>query len=198
MKNYSLEFDALVKSRRSTRKYNGKLPSDAVLASVIAAGRYAPSGFNSQGTHIIVVKTPAIIASFNTALTAILKIVPLSEKTPPMLAGLVKQAQTAEISVTYGAPVVILVASKTGYVNAVKDTSCVMENMQLAATANCIGSCWINFFGMFGNAAPLKAIYESIGLQKDEEVQAALVLGESDDIATTSILRENGNPVTFA
>ena len=41
-------------TRRSTRKYTDEVPTRSIVERVIEAGRYAPSGSNSQSTHFIV------------------------------------------------------------------------------------------------------------------------------------------------
>ena len=41
-------------TRRSTRRYDGRMPERQLIEKVIEAGRYAPSGSNSQQTHFIV------------------------------------------------------------------------------------------------------------------------------------------------
>lgn len=48
--------DALeaILTRRSTRKYKDDIPDRKLIEKVIEAGRYAPSGSNSQNTHFIV------------------------------------------------------------------------------------------------------------------------------------------------
>jgi nitroreductase len=44
-----------IRSRRSTRAYNGTPPNREVLAEIIEAGRYAPSGSNNQYAHFLVI-----------------------------------------------------------------------------------------------------------------------------------------------
>ena len=49
--------DALeaIKTRRSTRIFKEDMPPRELLDKIIEAGRYAPSGHNSQTTHLIVI-----------------------------------------------------------------------------------------------------------------------------------------------
>ena len=46
--------DALqaILTRRSTRRFSDQMPETALIEKVIEAGRYAPSGGNSQTTHM--------------------------------------------------------------------------------------------------------------------------------------------------
>ena len=48
-----LEF---IKSRRSTRKFTDKEIEAEKLDQILEAGRYAPSGGNSQSTHFLVIQ----------------------------------------------------------------------------------------------------------------------------------------------
>lgn len=50
-----------IKSRRSTRKFKDKAVPEKLLTQVIEAGRYAPSGGNSQSTHFIVVENKDVL-----------------------------------------------------------------------------------------------------------------------------------------
>ena len=45
-----LEF---IKSRRSTRKYLDRKVPDELINLIVEAGRYAPSGGNSQTSHFL-------------------------------------------------------------------------------------------------------------------------------------------------
>ena len=49
--------DAIVAilTRRSTRKFDNKIPDKELIQKVVNAGRYAPSGANSQTSHFIVI-----------------------------------------------------------------------------------------------------------------------------------------------
>ena len=42
-------------TRRSTRKMSSEMPGRDLIEKVIEAGRFAPSGSNSQTTHFIVI-----------------------------------------------------------------------------------------------------------------------------------------------
>lgn len=50
-----------IKSRRSTRKFKNKMVPEELIMQVVEAGRYAPSGGNSQSTHFIVIENRAIL-----------------------------------------------------------------------------------------------------------------------------------------
>ncbi|WP_405357523.1 nitroreductase family protein [Ruminococcus sp.] len=49
--------DAIVAilTRRSTRRFDNKIPNKELIQKVVNAGRYVPSGANSQTSHFIVI-----------------------------------------------------------------------------------------------------------------------------------------------
>ena len=53
-----LEF---IKSRRSTRKFTDKEIEAEKLDQILEAGRYAPSGGNSQSTHFFVIRNKDVL-----------------------------------------------------------------------------------------------------------------------------------------
>jgi nitroreductase len=116
---------------------------------------------------------------------------------PKPLLGLIARAKDGLVDVTYGAPVLVITASKKGYPNNIADSACALQNMMLTASANGVGNCWINLFYAFRDVPPLRAFFERAGLAGDEEVCGALVLGLADDIAAEPLPR-TGNTVTYA
>ena len=59
-----LEF---IKSRRSTRKFTDKEIEAEKLDQILEAGRYAPSGGNSQSTHFLVIQNKDVLAHLQNA-----------------------------------------------------------------------------------------------------------------------------------
>lgn len=186
----------LIGKRRSCRKYRQDAVPDEVIREIVEAGRLAPSGNNMQTTHFIVVKSAEKLGELRRAVTAVLKNTPIKDGMPPPLVGLIKNAQQGEVDVNYGSPVLILTANKKGYNNAMADCACALENMMLSATANGLGSCWINQYALLGGAPALADCLASIGLAEDEQVYGALAVGYSDHLETTPLPRK-GNPVTY-
>ena len=50
-----------IKSRRSTRKFKEEIVPEKLIHQVVEAGRYAPSGGNSQSTHVIVIQKKQVL-----------------------------------------------------------------------------------------------------------------------------------------
>jgi len=55
--------EMLFRERRSVRRYTGASVPEEVLNKILDAGRYAPTGTNSQNVHYVVLKTPDTIAA---------------------------------------------------------------------------------------------------------------------------------------
>lgn len=55
--------DAIVAilTRRSTRRFDNKIPDKEMIQKVVNAGRYAPSGANSQTSHFIVITNKEVL-----------------------------------------------------------------------------------------------------------------------------------------
>ena len=50
-----------IKSRRSTRKFKNEMVPEKLIEKIVEAGRYAPSGGNSQSTHFIVIENREVL-----------------------------------------------------------------------------------------------------------------------------------------
>lgn len=122
-KDMQNDFLEIIKTRRSCRKYRTEQVSDAELSAVLEAGTYAPNGHGLQSPFIVAVQDSV-----------------LRSRLSAMNAGIMG----VESDPYYGAPTLVLVFAPAGNANAVKDGSCVLDNMMLAAHALGLGSCWIN------------------------------------------------------
>ena len=58
MANETLE---MIRTRRSTRVFKKTVPAEELLNAVLEAGRYAPSGGNSQTARFFCVTDPAVL-----------------------------------------------------------------------------------------------------------------------------------------
>lgn len=120
-----MDFLALAKKRYSVRKYTSDKVEDSKVATILEAGRVAPTGANKQPHHLIVLRKEE---------------------------GLNKISKAANV---YDAPLVIMVCShKEGsWVRPFDgkslmdiDASIVTDHMMLQATALGLGSVWIDYF----------------------------------------------------
>ena len=153
MNNSFLE---IIKTRRSCRHYKAEQISDEELHAVLEAGTFAPTGHGKQD--------PVIVAVQNTVLKA-------------RLAKMNAEVMGVDSNPYYDAPTYVLVFASEDNPNAVKDGSCVLENMMLAAHAIGLATCWINReYEMFKTDEGRK-VMEEMGLKPGLIGIGALSLG---------------------
>lgn len=119
-----MDFQELIRVRRSVRGYRPELPADDILTRVLGAGRIAPTAANLQPFHLVVVTD----ADRRAAL---------------------KQAYPRDWFHT--APVIVVVCAEPGKAwkradgwNAAEvDAAIVMDHIVLAATEEGLGTCWV-------------------------------------------------------
>ena len=164
-----MEFRELVKLRYSCKKYSDRPLEQEKLNAILEAGRAAPTAKNLQEQHVYVVQSPELLARIDTVSPC-----------------------------RYGAPTVLLVAFDKNNVftypggkrdSGVEDATIVATHMILAAAAEGVDSCWINFLD------PEKAA-ETFGLPENEEVLMLLDLGYAAEGAGPLPNHESRKPLT--
>ena len=190
-------FEAIL-TRRSTRKYNPDMPATELIEKVIEAGRYAPSGSNSQTTHFIVFRDKDVLTQMAELVQSEFAKMEITEDMYISLKGSINAAKKGGYVFHYSAPVFIVVANKKGYGNAMADSACALENMMIAANALDLGSCWINqLHWLDGNAAVHEFMLKH-GLNADETITGGLILGYPfDGTPDRTMIERKGNPVTW-
>ena len=138
------EVMANIRTRRSVRKFQSRMPSKAEIDMIVEAGIWAPSARNTQPWHLTVIMGLDRIAAVTAELKAAVERMPEN----PYKAFVGNDAYTA----SYHAPVFIIVSADSEAAPlAAADCALVLGNMFLAAHSLGIGSCWIN---QLGSACP--------------------------------------------
>ncbi len=132
--------------RRSIRKYRPEQITRAELDAVIEAGVCAPSGRNGQSAVIVAVQ---------------------DKKTRDQLSAMNAEILGVKSDPFYGAPTVLVVLAKADSIFAVQDGSLVLGNLQNAAKAIGLGSCWINRAKECFETEEGKALLKKWGLEGD-------------------------------
>ena len=187
-----------IMTRRSTRRMKDELPPKEMIEKVIEAGRAAPSGSNSQTTHLIVITKKEILAELAAIVQDAFAAMDIRPDAYVSLRHSVNAAKKGNYVFHYGAPVLIVTANKKGYGNAIADSACALENMMIAANALDLGSCWINQLHWLDENDNVRTFMESLGLEQDETITGGLILGYGYDgqPVRTELIR-TGNPVTW-
>ncbi|MBO5998707.1 MAG: nitroreductase, partial [Lachnospiraceae bacterium] len=190
-------------TRRSTRKMRPEMPPKELVEKVIEAGRAAPSGGNNQTTHFIVITKKEVFADLAAIAEKAFAAMEVRPDTYRSLANAINASKRGGYIFHYHAPVLIVVANRKGYGNAMADSSCALENMMIAANALDLGSCWINQLHWLDEDPELRAYMKDLGLSEDETITGGLILGygtETEDgregMPVRRPLPRTGNPVT--
>lgn len=148
------KFLKLIKSRVSCRDYSDKKVSAKKIMAVAEAGKYAPSGKNRQISFIFVIKNKRNVEKLRSL-----------------------SFETLNRDCMYGTKTILLVAAPRGDDFTLKDCSCILENMFLAAHSLGLGSCWINQFDtLFQSEKGLK-IKKSLKIPDDLMIVGGCILG---------------------
>ena len=145
-----MEFNEVVKSRYSCKKYSDRKVEKEKLTAVLNAGRLAPTAKNLQEQHIYVVRSAENLARID-----------------------------AVTPCRYGAGTVLVVAFDKENVftypggkrdSGIEDASIVASHLVLAACNEGVDSCWVNNFDP-------DRLAQDLGLPEKEEILMLLDLG---------------------
>lgn len=193
MDNPTLE---TIRRRRSVRKFKPEQITEEELSLIVEAGRYAPSGSNSQLTHLIVIQNAAVLAELRALVQQEFAAMEPDEGMYKSFANAIAKSKQGTYSFLYSAPTLVVVANRKDHGNNMADSAACIENMMLAATSLGVGSCWINQLRWLRENERVVAFLEKLGLSPDETVCGGVVLGYSAQGELAPPAR-SGNPVTI-
>ena len=183
-------------NRRSTRKFLAEAPAKELIEQVVEAGRYAPSGGNSQSCHFIVIKNAEVLKELKELVKAEFAKMESTEGMYKSIQNSIRLSKKGTYDFIYNAPVLIIVANKKEYGNAMADSSCALMNMMLTAEYAGLGSCWINQLHWLDENEAVRAKLIELGLKEDETVCGSLSVG-TPSAAKAAPLERTGNPVDY-
>ncbi len=194
--------DALeaVMTRRSTRRFKDRPVEDDLLKEIIEAGRYAPSGGNSQTNHFMVITDKEILSKLAVMVQDAFSKMEVYEGMYKSMANSITLSKKGNYVFHYNAPCLIVMANRKDYGNNLADVACALENMMICANAKDLGSCWINQLRWLNEDEPLLKLFYGFGMKEDERIYGALTLGypDSDDgLPERRTIARKGNEVTY-
>ena len=151
-----MEFNDLVKLRRTIRFYQNRKVPATELVKLIGYARLAPSGSNKQPIRYV------IIDSDETAR----KIFDITR-----YAGLVAPHRTPTWGVNAPRSFIAVISPLNG---SVVDASAAIENILLGAANNGLGCCWIGAFNK-------EKAHEILGLDENTEIHFLIAVGYPDE-----------------
>lgn len=146
----------VLKTRRSVRAYESRMPEKQLIDKVLEAGTYAPTGHGRQSPIIVAVTNPAVRDS---------------------LSRMNARVMNTDSDPFYGAPVVLVVLADKSIPTYLYDGSLVMGNLLNAAHAVGLGSCWIHRAKEVFESEEGKALLRSWGIEGDYEGIGNCILG---------------------
>ena len=152
-KNETIE---TLKTRRAIRSYQSTVPDKELLAQVIEAGTYAPTGMGRQSPIIVAVTDKAVrdrLSQLNAAVMG------------------------ADNDPFYGAPAVLVVLADRSVPTYLYDGSLVMGNLMNAAHALGLGTCWIHRAKEVFDSEEGKALLKEWGIEGDYEGIGNCIIG---------------------
>lgn len=153
----------LIQSRRSIRSYSDKKVRDKDLDQIVQCGVMAPSGMNTQGIEFCVITNELVLKELE---------------------------DLAGRPFFYQAPALIVVYGEKDNRYAAYDGSCAMTQMQLAACALNLGSCWINQMKDYVLEEKFDAVMTRLGL-KDKVIVGSLAVGYGMEGPKEKQIKEN-------
>ena len=185
-------------TRRSTRRMSPQMPPKELIEKVIEAGRSAPSGSNSQLTHIIVITRKEVFADLAKIAEEAFAAMEAGPDTYVSLRNAINASKKGGYVFHYNAPVLMVIANNRERGNAMADSACVLENMMIAANALDLGACWINQLHWLDGCEKLRKYLEPLGLKENETITGGLILGYPEaGLPNRQPLPRTGNPVTW-
>lgn len=186
----------IYKNRRSIRAYKDDMIKETELNEILEAGTYAPSGGNSQTTHRIVISNKKVLQELEELVAQEFSKMEIQEGMYKSLVNSINLSKKGQYYYDYQAPILVIVANKKDYGNAIADSACMIENMMLKATELHIGSCWINQLHWLDEDPVIREKLLSIGLLEDETVTGGVVFGYTK-VEPKSELQRTGNKITY-
>lgn len=164
-------------SRRSVRAYQQTQISREDLALILEAGRYAPSGMNTQSWRFTAIQNPAVLQQVNQALRQTLLSLPMGPELSSFMLKLIKKAEEEKPDFLYGAPTLVIVTNRSDSRHAMADSALALGNMMLAAHSLGIASCWLNQLATYTDTPPIRALLADLDIPADRNVYGAAALG---------------------
>ncbi|MBO7677558.1 MAG: nitroreductase [Erysipelotrichaceae bacterium] len=189
-----------IMSRRSTRKFKDKAIDEKTLNEIIEAGRYAPSGGNSQTSRFFVIRDRKVLDQLVELVQDAFSKMEVYEGMYKSMATSITLSKTGNYVFHYNPACLIVVANKKDYGNNLADVACALENMMILANDKDLGSCWINQLRWLNEDEKLLELFRSYGMKDDERIYGALALGypdSEDGLPERRTIERKGNEVIY-
>jgi len=173
-----------IMSRRSIRNYQLVQIKDSEINMILEAGKFAPSGANSQSWHFTVIQNQETLRKINEACKKFF--LHCGNKM------FEERAKAENFNVFYNAPTLIIVSGDEKAVTPQADSAIALGYMFLAAASIEVGSCWINAVGSIPELAAGGELRKAIGIPEGYKVFGAGAFGYEGSTHPTAAPRKEG------
>lgn len=161
--------------RRSVRSYTKEQIRDDDLKTILECGLYAPTGGNLQYSRFLVIQDPRTMEELNRVIRDELASREIVEG--QMMSKGIRRARQEGYHFIYHAPTLISAAAPRDHSNSMADCAVGLENIQLAATALGLGSCWSNQPHWLTDVPAVREIFARVGLREEEDLFGSVSVG---------------------
>jgi nitroreductase len=171
-------------NRRSIRAYKLEQIKDEELQTILEAGKFAPSGMNTQPWHFSVIQNKDLLNKINGAIKD-----GLLKSGNPQMAG---RAKAEDFSIYYHAPTLIIVSADPKVATPQFDSALALGNMFLAAASLGVASCWIHAVSVTFNAEPAKSMLKELAVPDGYTIYGTGAFGYSAVESPSPAPRKDG------
>jgi nitroreductase len=168
----------LMRSRRSVRNFTDEPILRDTIAELLDIARFAPSGCNAQPVHWLVIHDTAQVRKIAELVVGGLRHIIEQEPRSPLaviLGRLVKAWDEGADVVIRGAPHLILAHAPESDPLAPSASTIAQTYLELAASAQGLGACWMGLVDMTANNWP--PLRQHLALPDDHVVLATIAIG---------------------
>lgn len=158
----------LIKNRRSIRNYEARPVEMEKIKELLELTRFCPTAKNTQNLSWIVINGAEKVRALSAAVID-------AFRPNDRMADLVKAFDRGEDPIHRGAPQVAIAYGPEKYPWGTMDATIAMANLELAAKAGGLGTCWGGFSTWAASTNP--EIGKSIGLSATDKIFAVIMIG---------------------
>lgn len=162
-----------IMTRRSIRNFTDVQVPEDMIKVIVEAGRYAPSGRNSQTRQFTVIRSVKEIEHLRS------------------VTGAVAGREKTSFNGFNPCSTLILISNERRNKDGIQDAACAAENIMLAAASMSLGSVWLNPLMNISDQPEIREILDSYGIPKGHIVWAVIPVGYPDSTPVPVISKEN-------
>lgn len=181
-----MDFEKLLKQRRSIRKYQDRFVPAKLIKKIIGDSVKAPNAGNKQPWKFLIISDTELIKRMSDASKATI-LADIQKDPDSPLKGYEKSLQNDNLNVFYNAPCLICIIGKPEVSTIAVDCALAGSYLMLSATSHGLGTCWVDL----GKEIRTPELLERIGMPEGYKIFAPIIVGYPETIPK---MRERKEP----